>query len=129
LLRLADRNSMAHSVEVRLPFLQHQLVEFLFTLPPHFKIHQGWTKWLLRKAVENRLPNEIVWRKDKVGYEPPQKLWMQNKDVQEVIRVAKKRLVQENILNAAVLSKPIAAKGAHEGESYEWRYWSAAMAL
>ncbi|HET7897041.1 MAG TPA: asparagine synthase C-terminal domain-containing protein, partial [Flavisolibacter sp.] len=60
LLRFADRNSMAHSVEVRLPFLYHPLVEFLFTLPPHFKIHQGWTKWLLRKTMENKLPNEIV---------------------------------------------------------------------
>jgi asparagine synthase (glutamine-hydrolysing) len=59
LLRLADRNSMAHSVEVRLPFLQHQLVEFLFTLPPHFKIHRGWTKWLLRKAVDEKLPKKL----------------------------------------------------------------------
>ncbi len=129
LLRLADRNSMAHSVEVRLPFLQHELVEFLFTLPPHFKIHQGWTKWLLRKAVEDRLPKEIVWRKDKVGYEPPQKAWMQNKDVQEIIMEAKKRLTTENILDKSVLEKPIRPAAAHAGESYDWRYWSAAMAL
>jgi asparagine synthase (glutamine-hydrolysing) len=129
LLRLADRNSMAHSIEVRLPFLQHQLVEFLFTLPPHFKIHQGWTKWLLRKIVETKLPKEIVWRKEKVGYEPPQKVWMQNKDVQEAIREAKRKLVQENILNDAVLTKPIAAKDAHAGDNYDWRYWSAALAV
>jgi asparagine synthase (glutamine-hydrolysing) len=126
LLRLADRNSMAHSVEARLPFLQYQLVEFMFSLPPHFKIHQGWTKWLLRKGVENRLPNEIVWRKDKVGYEPPQKLWMQNEDVQEMIIEAKKRLVAENILNKSVLEKIVTPKDAHAGESYDWRYWSAA---
>lgn len=129
LLRLADRNSMAHSVEVRLPFLQHQLVEFLFTLPPHFKIHQGWTKWLLRKVAEPRLPKEIVWRKDKVGYEPPQEAWMQNRDVQEAIREAKGKLVEEKILNNAVLTKPIAAKEAHAGESYDWLYWSTALAL
>lgn len=129
LLRLADRNSMAHSVEVRLPFLQHQLVEFLFTLPPHFKIHRGWTKWLLRKTVEDRLPIEIVWRKDKVGYEPPQKVWMQNKDVQEAIRNAKEKLVQENVLDAAVLKKQVTPKDAHDGESYDWRYWSAALTL
>ncbi len=126
LLRLADRNSMAHSVEVRLPFLQHELVQFLFTLPPHFKIHQGWTKWLLRKTVDNKLPKEIVWRKDKIGYEPPQKQWMQNKDVQGAIREAKKKLVKANILNAAALNKPIAPKDAHAGASYDWRYWSAA---
>ena len=126
LLRLADRNSMAHSVEVRLPFLSHHLVEFLFTLPPHFKIHQGWTKWLLRKAVEAKLPEEIVWRRDKVGYEPPQKLWMQTEAVQERIREAKKKLVGEGILNKGVLSEKIQPKDAHEDQSFDWRYWSAA---
>ncbi|MDQ3277853.1 MAG: asparagine synthase (glutamine-hydrolyzing) [Bacteroidota bacterium] len=127
LLRLADRNSMAHSVEVRLPFLQHDLVEFLFTLPPHFKIRQGWTKWLLRKSVEAKLPNEIVWRKGKVGYEPPQRVWMQNKQVQEAVTEGKKKLVQEGILAASVLAKPVVAKDAHAGKSYDWRYWSASL--
>ena len=120
---------MANSVEVRLPFLQHNLVEFLFTLPPHFKIHQGWTKWLLRKAVETKLPKEIVWRKDKVGYEPPQKAWMQNSYIQEAIAEGKKKLVAEKILNPSVLQKPITARDAHAGESYDWRYWSAALIL
>lgn len=128
LLRLADRNSMAHSVEVRLPFLSHKLVEYLFRLPPHLKIHQGWTKWLLRKTVENKLPKEIVWRKDKVGYEPPQKRWMQNGDVQEAIQEAKKILVRENILSRAVLRKSVAAKDAHAAESHDWRYWSVVAA-
>jgi asparagine synthase (glutamine-hydrolysing) len=114
-------------VEVRLPFLQHQLVEFLFTLPPHFKIHQGWTKWLLRKAVDNMLPNEIVWRRDKVGYEPPQKEWMKNKAVQEKIEQGKKKLVEEGILNAAVLNHKIIPKASHEEKSFDWRYWSAAQ--
>lgn len=126
LLRLADRNSMAHSVEVRLPFLNHQLVEFLFTLPPHFKIHDGWTKWLLRKAVDNKLPKEIVWRKDKVGYEPPQKIWMKNKAVQERIFAARKKLAEKGILNDAALKQSIVPKGAHDAGSYDWRYWSAA---
>jgi asparagine synthase (glutamine-hydrolysing) len=126
LLRLADRNSMAHSVEVRLPFFQHELVQFLFTLPPQFKIHQGWTKWLLRKTVNDKLPREIVWRKEKVGYEPPQKAWMKNKKVQEKIMGAKEKLVQEKVLAPVVLSKSIIAKSAHEEASYDWRYWSAA---
>jgi asparagine synthase (glutamine-hydrolysing) len=126
LLRLADRNSMAHSVEVRMPFLQHGLVEFLFTLPPHFKIHQGWTKWLLRKAVDNKLPKEIVWRRDKVGYEPPQKQWMKNKSVQDKIIEGKEKLVKEGILGPSVLQHQIIPKAAHEDESFDWRYWSAA---
>ena len=73
LLRFCDRNSMAHSREVRLPFLFHELVDFVFSLPPHFKINGGWTKWIMRKAFEELLPEPITWRKDKIGYEPPQK--------------------------------------------------------
>jgi asparagine synthase (glutamine-hydrolysing) len=126
LLRLADRNSMAHSVEVRLPFLNHDLVAFLFTLPASFKIRQGWTKWLLRKAVEKQLPPEIVWRKEKVGFEPPQKLWMQNKSVQEAIQTAREKLVSVDVLDKSVLTKPIKAKEAHAADSLDWRYWSAA---
>jgi asparagine synthase (glutamine-hydrolysing) len=126
LLRLADRNGMAHSVEVRLPFLNHQLVEFLFTLPPHFKIHKGWTKWLLRKSVEDLLPKEITWRRDKVGFEPPQKRWMENSAVQQEIKKAKEILVQQNILNVSVLHKKIQPHDAHVAENKEWKYWSAA---
>ena len=126
LLRLADRNSMAHSVEVRLPFLNHQLVEFLFTLPSDFKINQGWTKWILRKSVEPKLPAAITWRKDKVGLEPPQQQWMGNSDVQSEIRKAKEVLVKEGILKSSVLQKRIQPHGSHVAENREWKYWSAA---
>ena len=127
LLRLADRNSMAHSLEVRLPFLSHPLVEFLFTLPPHFKIHEGWTKWILRKAVEHDLPGEIVWRKEKIGFEPPQRKWMENGDVQKEVWNAKEVLVHHNILNPSVLSKKIQPHAAHVAENRDWKYWSVAF--
>ena len=127
LLRLADRNSMANSVEVRLPFLSHELVEFLFTLPPHLKINNGWTKWLLRKTAEPLLPKEIVWRKDKIGFEPPQKLWMENKNVQEAILSGKKLLVDKGILNTSVLTKKIQPHDAHAADNRDWKYWSASF--
>jgi asparagine synthase (glutamine-hydrolysing) len=127
LLRLADRNSMTHSVEVRLPFLSHHLVEFLFTLPPHFKIHNGWAKWILRKSVDELLPKEITWRKDKVGFEPPQKKWMENKEVQKQIQNAKQLLVNHNILDPSVLNKKIQPHDAHVAENREWKYWSVAF--
>ena len=63
LLRYADRNSMAHGREIRLPFLSHELVEFIFSLPSHFKIRDGWTKWLLRKQVAGKLPDSVTWQK------------------------------------------------------------------
>ena len=126
LLRLADRNSMAHSTEVRLPFLSYELVQFLFTLPPNFKINNGWTKWLLRKSVEKKLPSEIVWRKDKVGFEPPQKMWMENKKVQEAIMHGKKKLVENEILNPSVLKKT-QPHTAYAAVNNEWKYWSASF--
>jgi asparagine synthase (glutamine-hydrolysing) len=126
LLRYADRNSMAHGVEVRLPFLQHELVEFLFSLPPHFKIRNGWTKWLLRKSIENRLPKNIVWRTEKVGFEPPQKTWMQMKAVQEQIVECKKSLAREGILSSNAL-QTINPKEANAADNFDWRFWSASF--
>jgi asparagine synthase (glutamine-hydrolysing) len=126
LLRIADRNSMAHSTEIRLPFLNHELVEFVFSLPPGFKIHQGWTKWILRQAVDPLLPAEITWRKDKLGFEPPQEKWMQDARVQESIRAAKKILVDARVLASTVLDKKNQPHSAYAAENYEWKYWTAA---
>jgi asparagine synthase (glutamine-hydrolysing) len=76
LLRYADRNSMAHSREVRLPFLDHRLVEFIFSLPDSLIIRNGWTKWILRQALRGVVPDAILNRIDKLGYEPPQREWL-----------------------------------------------------
>lgn len=127
LLRLADRNAMAHGREVRLPFLSHELVEFLFSLPSHFKIRKGRTKWLLRESMKNSLPDSIVWRTDKVGFEPPQQQWMEDKTVAEAIRAAKEKLVSEKILKPEVLDKTIRPQAAHDPGNDDWRYLSAAL--
>lgn len=127
LLRFADRNSMAHAVEVRLPFLSHQLVEFLFSLPASLKIHNGWTKWLLRKSVENQLPEEIVWRKDKTGFEPPQKKWMENKQVQELIENGKRKLAEHHILKFSALNRKIKPHDSYAAHGWDWKYWSASF--
>ncbi len=127
LLRYADRNSMAHSQEVRLPFLSHELVEFIFSLPAHFKIRNGWTKWILRESLKNKLSESIVLRRDKVGFEPPQLQWMQNEKVQEYIREAKRKLVHEKILNPIALNKKIVPRPAYEADNYDWYYLTAAI--
>ena len=129
LLRYADRNSMAHGREVRLPFLSHELVEFLFSLPSSFKIRQGWTKWTLRKSMEKALPPAIVWRPDKIGLEPPQHSWMQLPSVQEMIYSAKKKLVNEKILKPEVMNKKIQPTGAYEKNNYDWKYLVSAQFL
>ncbi|MES1224461.1 MAG: asparagine synthase-related protein, partial [Bacteroidota bacterium] len=128
-LRYADRNSMAHGCEVRLPFLDHNLVEFIFSLPADFKIRQGWTKWILRKSVNEKLPADITWRKNKVGFEPPQRQWMQNIAIQEVVQESRRKLVAEKILKPGVTAKPINAASSYEAENYDWRYLMAGLFL
>jgi asparagine synthase (glutamine-hydrolysing) len=76
LLQYEDRNSMAFSVEARVPYLDHRLVEFSFVGAPCCRIRDGWTKWVLRKAMEGIVPDEIVWRRDKVGFETPEDIWL-----------------------------------------------------
>lgn len=98
LLRFADRNSMANSVETRLPFLNHELVDFVLSLPSEYKFKNGYTKALLREAMKDKLPNEIIFRKEKVGYETPKYNW------QEMIRDEKlKNNSSEQCFNIAVL--------------------------
>ena len=97
LLRYADRNAMAHSIETRLPFLYHELIEFVFTLPDSFLLNNGWTKFILRKSMENDLPDKLVWRKDKVGFETPQEKWLNSDWVKEIILPISKELKIENL--------------------------------
>ncbi|MBS1742096.1 MAG: asparagine synthase (glutamine-hydrolyzing) [Bacteroidetes bacterium] len=105
LLRYADRNSMANSREVRLPFLSHELVSFLFTLPADFKIHEGWTKYILRTTFSKILPESIAWRVDKIGYEPPEKQWMKSAAMRDFILNSRRELVKAGILNKKIFSK------------------------
>ena len=76
LLRHADRNSMAHSIESRVPFLTVTLVEFMMGLPERFFVaSNGETKTLFRKAINSFVPPDIAFRKDKIGYETPEQKW------------------------------------------------------
>jgi asparagine synthase (glutamine-hydrolysing) len=76
LLRYGDRNSMAHSREVRQPFLDHRIAEFLFALPPEHKLFRGETKIILREAIKGLVPDCIVNRQDKLGYQAPLASWL-----------------------------------------------------
>jgi asparagine synthase (glutamine-hydrolysing) len=78
LLRHEDRNSMAHSVESRLPFLDYRLVEMAVRCPPVFKLHNGWSKWLMRESLAGVLPDPVRWRKTKLGFNTPESEWMRD---------------------------------------------------
>ncbi len=76
LLHYEDRNAMAFSVEARLPFLDHRLVEWLVRLPPELKLREGMTKMVLREAMIGVLPEGVRLRHDKMGYVTPQDQWL-----------------------------------------------------
>ncbi|HUR11601.1 MAG TPA: asparagine synthase (glutamine-hydrolyzing) [Flavitalea sp.] len=122
LLRYADRNAMAHGREARFPFLSHELATFVFSLPATYKIREGFTKWILRKSSADVVPDEITWRKDKIGFEPPQLQWMEDLTVQDYIRNAKETLVRARVLKASVLEKKIQPHSAYAAENYDWRF-------
>jgi asparagine synthase (glutamine-hydrolysing) len=75
LIRYADRTSMAFGVESRMPFLDVRLATFLASLPEAYKVHRGWTKYIARKAFDHALPDSVTWRKDKMGWPIPERVW------------------------------------------------------
>ncbi len=98
LLTYADRNSMAFSRETRLPYLSHELVEFIFSLPNNMKIHDGWTKYILRKSMQDIIPEFITWRVNKLGYQPPIENWLKLPKAQQMASDAKDFLVEKNLI-------------------------------
>src|SRR6185312_8451321 len=76
LLRYEDRNSMAWSIESRVPFLDYRLVEYLAGLPDHMKLRRGVTKVVLRKALGDVLPESVRDRRDKMGFVTPEHAWL-----------------------------------------------------
>jgi asparagine synthase (glutamine-hydrolysing) len=78
MLHAEDRNSMAHSVESRLPFLDYKLVEFVVNCPPSVKMRDGWSKWILRHSQSGTLPEKIRLRKTKLGFNTPEEKWVRH---------------------------------------------------
>ena len=76
-LRYEDRNSMAFSVETRQPFLDHRLVEFLFSIPSDLKIRAGVNKYILRRALQSELPEAVSSRISKLGFTTSAQVWFQ----------------------------------------------------
>jgi len=75
LLHWEDRNSMAHSVEARVPFVDHRVVEFSLMLGNNHKIVGGDTKRVLRRAMTGILPKVVRNRRDKLGFTTPEEIW------------------------------------------------------
>ena len=102
LLHWEDRNSMAHSIEARVPFLDHRLIEFTLSLPDSFKTKDGVTKRILKSAMRDAMPEKVVARTDKKGFATPEELWLRS-DPGGGFRAALLYAAREN---PAVLSAP-----------------------
>lgn len=105
LLMRADAMTMAHSLEARVPFLDHHLVEYAFQLPQQSKYAQGSTKYILKKACEGIVPHDIIYRK-KMGFAAPATRWFRSGNyftaqLQDLLHSADNRYNQ--LLDTAVL--------------------------
>ena len=85
---------MAYSSEIRLPFLDYRLVNFVLNLPSFFKIKNGWTKYILRKSLKE-LPEKIAWRRDKQGFINPEEKWLKSDFCDKIINLFKESKLDE----------------------------------
>jgi len=79
LIHYSDHVSMGHSIESRMPFMDYRVVEFLASIPACYKMRNGWTKYIARVAFDGKLPDEVTWRKDKMGWPIPEEHWFRGK--------------------------------------------------
>jgi len=136
LLHYEDRNSMAFSLESRLPFLDYRLVEFAFSLPAKLKVRNERTKYMLSKMGESILPEPILNRKDKMGFNTPAQSWFKVEANREQLNryIQKPPGLLENTSKKDFLEKYWAR--CFEGKEIPmraelnlWRYFSACIWL
>ncbi|MCO4089683.1 MAG: asparagine synthase (glutamine-hydrolyzing) [Limnohabitans sp.] len=122
LLRYEDKNSMAHSIETRLPFLDYRVVETALSLPRDCKIRGGWSKWVLRNAMDGRMPPEITWRKNKFGFEAPENMWMKNH-----LSVMKDAVINSSLICDLTKKSHLAKSFDELNMRVQWRLYSIAL--
>ncbi len=123
LLRYEDRNSMAHSIEARVPILDHRVVEFAFQLPDDLKVNGVETKYLLREAMKGVIPEEVRSRRDKVGFRAePRATWILAERHRDAL-LANRTDYEERWLNSGALAAAI--DGSDRSTETEFMVWRA----
>ncbi len=106
LLMRVDKMSMATSIEARVPFLDHKLVEYTYNLPDSFRINKGVTKYILKKAAEGIIPHDIIYRKKK-GFAAPVVEWLRTG---ELSTLASSTILDSPLFNGSVFNRPFVEK-------------------
>jgi asparagine synthase (glutamine-hydrolysing) len=99
-LEYADKMSMAHGLELRAPFVDHLLVDYVASMPAQFKLKNGVSKWALRQAFSNELPSELL-RRPKRGLNPPLGAWLAGP-----LKGAVQELLNPNVVASRGLLRP-----------------------
>lgn len=104
-LTYSDKMSMANSVEVRVPFLDHRLVEFAARIPPHLKLRGLEGKYILKKALRGRLPDDVIYRK-KAGFGAPIRSWLKG-ELSELVGdlLSKERIVARGLFEPSSVAR------------------------
>lgn len=119
LLRYEDRNSMAWSIEARVPFVTTEVMETALTLPPEGKIRDGFSKHPIRLLAAQLLPPEIAWRRRKFGFEAPSSLWLRQRAPE----------IEREIGRSAIISAMAQRRvqPAQLGPDLRWRLYNLAV--
>jgi asparagine synthase (glutamine-hydrolysing) len=124
LLHYEDRGSMAYSVEARVPFLDHRVVELHLALPDDLKIRDGETKAVLREAMRGVLPEVVRSRQDKMGFVTPESVWASGEvagSFRAAIATACARAPQILDERAVMAAFQLMAEGKQPYQGWVWR--------
>ena len=128
LLMRVDKIGMSTSIEARVPFLDHKLVEFTMDIPMEWKIKGGETKYLLKKALEDLLPNEILYRQ-KMGFAAPMAQWLRGEfGCRAEATVLGSPLMERGFLNRAHIAQKFRdhIEGRHDNALHLWTLFNLA---
>ncbi len=122
LLRYEDKNSMRYSIETRLPFIDYQTLEHAMSITVEDKIKNGWSKYVLREVLQKHLPKELVWRKNKLGFNAPDNVWLDaiSSDMEKEIKESK-------ILDAICHRDMLLDQFSTMSNKHKWRLFNIAV--
>jgi asparagine synthase (glutamine-hydrolysing) len=125
LLHYEDRNSMAHSVEARVPFLDYRLVEFAYSLPDKYKFNRDVGKYIHREALAKVVPKEVINRKDKVAFKAPGEIFWLRNSMKEVLStsICNNSLVKAGMIERKLLNNTYNSfiNGSNENAGFLWK--------